>query len=177
MNVKVKTGLNIGEMETLMAEKYKIHLIGAVVIPSLCLILPGIIFLLLFYNIGTVRKMSILLIVLGILLIPFSYLTAPMIQKNMRNLLMKKENKAVIEYEVTETELIQNVTRQNGALETKTYKYSMLDSAEEKKNEFIIYVTKMQVFLLPKKDIIEGTPEELSVLLRNEFGSKFKKLN
>ncbi|WP_316559061.1 YcxB family protein [Methanimicrococcus stummii] len=90
---------------------------------------------------------------------------------------MKKENNTVIEYELTETELIQNVTRQNGALETKVYKYSMLDSAEEKKNEFIIYVTKMQVFLLPKKDIIEGTPEELSALLRNGFGSKFKKLN
>lgn len=174
MDIKIKTGLNIGSMESIIAKKNKIPLIAAAV-SSIVLLIPGIIFFVLFYNIISIRISSLLMIILGIILVPITYILTPIIQKQLRNFVMKKENGAEIIYELTKNEITQHVTRNNGAIETKKYKYSLLHSVEEKSGEFVIYINSMSVFILPKNDFIQGSPEELSGFLKKEFGSKYKK--
>lgn len=102
---------------------------------------------------------------------------AEKIQNHAQNYVEKKEGGAVIEYELNDEEIIQQATRNTGAVEIKKCRYSAMKRAEEKENEFVIYVSEMQVFILPKKDFIQGTPEELRIFLKNEFGSNFKEFN
>lgn len=173
MEIKIKTELNIGLMESIIAEKNKVLLITSIIVSAI-IILPAVFFLILFYRIPSVRILTLGIILLGILFVPFIYYFGPAIQMTLRNALIPKKSEAVIEYVLTENEIVQQTTRKNGMIEIKKFEYSMLKEAEERKNEFVIYVSKMQVFVLPKKDINQGSVEDLRNLLRQKFGNQFK---
>ena len=52
---------------------------------------------------------------------------------------------------------------------TSTAQYSALIKVYETKEMFYVYVTPVQAYLLPKKDIVKGTPEELRALLQSKL--------
>lgn len=52
---------------------------------------------------------------------------------------------------------------------TSTAQYSALIKAYETRETFYVYVTPVQAYLLPKKDIIKGAPEELRTLLQSKL--------
>jgi hypothetical protein len=45
----------------------------------------------------------------------------------------------------------------------------------ESKDSFYIYISNMQAFIIPKVDIITGTPEELSQMMTELIGKKYYK--
>ena len=52
---------------------------------------------------------------------------------------------------------------------TSTAQYSALIKVYETREMFYVYVTPVQAYLLPKKDIVKGTPEELRGLLQSKL--------
>lgn len=55
-----------------------------------------------------------------------------------------------------------------------TLPVQMLFRAIETKENFFIYIHSMAAYVLPKKDIVQGTKEELRYLLQTWLGSKYK---
>lgn len=53
--------------------------------------------------------------------------------------------------------------------------YSELFKAVETDAYFFVFLNAAQAYCVPKKDIITGTAAELSELLKNKFGDKFKR--
>ena len=52
---------------------------------------------------------------------------------------------------------------------TSTAQYSALIKVYETIEVFYVYITPVQAYLLPKKDIVKGTPEELRGLLQSKL--------
>lgn len=55
---------------------------------------------------------------------------------------------------------------------TSTMRYDALYRAYETKNAFYLYISPLQAYLLTKKDVVKGTPEELRALLQSKLPPK-----
>ena len=54
-------------------------------------------------------------------------------------------------------------------------KYSMLFRAIETKEQYFLYISRTQCYVINKADITAGSVEELNKILTNNLGEKFKK--
>ncbi|MDD4296894.1 MAG: YcxB family protein [Ruminiclostridium sp.] len=74
-----------------------------------------------------------------------------------------------------DTDMIYYYMEKPGMKTTCEWAWSLCYKAYETKDYFYIYISNMQAHIVPKKDIISGTSQELAEILHSKV-SKFKKV-
>ena len=54
-----------------------------------------------------------------------------------------------------------------------TLRYEAIYRAYEAKNDFYIFITRKHAFIVPKKDVVAGSPDELRTLLQTKMRKRF----
>lgn len=84
---------------------------------------------------------------------------------------MSRETEEVYIFEEEQIEITQTKGMDYKAVVTT--KYSYLYQVIEQKDNFILYISKMQAHLIPKDKIVEGSVEELQFIFKERLGKKF----
>lgn len=114
------------------------------------------------------------LIVLGVLITPLGYLLARFLQKRVDKSATYISDSTEEIY--TFDEQYMTLTQTMGDVFTSTLKarYSYIYKAREDNNYFYLYISQMQSHVIDKSSITQGTLEEVTALLKNNLGNKFK---
>jgi len=145
-----------------------------------------LIFILLFVFIGVLsfvspetdsdKSFGIFMIVFGVLFFPLVYLLSKVFQKILNNSTKSMSAETFMYFRFNENKIYQESNRGEEYKATYECSYTLLYKAYETKSHFFMYISRMQTFIIPKKDIVTGTPEELRQILYNKLGYKFKVL-
>ena len=116
---------------------------------------------------------GIVLIVIGVLFFPMTWLFTIWLQ-NRLDKSSKMLNAKIGTYYKFGEKIYQETCCDEATMKSTTEcNYSLLYKAYETQSHFFIFISKMQAHVLPKCDFTNGTPEELSILLREKMGDKF----
>ena len=81
-----------------------------------------------------------------------------------------------VEFEFTEHKYFIHEKRSEDYESTTNAKYFCIYKVEETKNAYLLWISKAQLQVFYKDEIIEGTEEELNEIFRLNFGKNFKQL-
>lgn len=170
--VEVKTGLNAENLR--QANKVSIKkFMWLFIVLSVLLNLVGIV------NIvspdsETPVILPVFCIILGLLIFPGIIILIPVYQK-LYNKTMKLINDETVNFfRFCDDKFYQEATKGTDFKDVCECGYSYIFKAIETNEHFFIYISKLQMHIIPKKNITLGTPMELRSILMGRLGAKFK---
>lgn len=121
--------------------------------------------------------LGIMMIALGVLFLPLIFLLSKWLQKIMNKSLKVMNSETINYFRFDESRIFQEMIRGNEYKATSESSYTMLYKAYETQSHFFMYISNRQVHIIPKKDFITGTPQELTNIFSARLGKKFKFIN
>jgi hypothetical protein len=116
-------------------------------------------------------------IVIAVLLLLIIFLLIRVLQKSMNGLNNLVNSEATSYLRIDENRIYREANSDEDFRSMSECSFAMLYKAYETKTHFFLFISNMQPHVVPKKDIIKGTPEELASVLSAKLGKKFKDLN
>lgn len=117
---------------------------------------------------------GVFLIVLGVSITPLCYLVTIFLQKlnDKATVYISDETQEVYTFDEQYMTLTQ--TRGDVFSTTLKAKYSYIHKVLEDKKYYYLFISKLQSHVIDKSSITQGMLEEMSALLKNTLGEKFK---
>lgn len=146
---------------------------------SFIMIILSLIFILLgFFMIlnGEDLSIGITLIVLGILYIPLVILLTKFFQKRLDKSMSIMSSETKCNYLFTDEGITIDENKNDEFSCVIKAKYNYLYKVIETKDSYLLYISKMQLHVFFKNEIVEGTVDELNMIFKNRLGSHFKAL-
>lgn len=120
---------------------------------------------------------------IGMFLILFGIIYLPMlliinkcaIKKNKKTMPILSDE-TITTYEFNEDEISVSACKENMFHSQATYKYSCIYKAVETKESYLLYISNHQAEVILKKDIIEGSIEELNHILKMNLKDRVRLL-
>ena len=119
---------------------------------------------------------GIFMIVFSVLFIPLVWWLSKGLQKVVNKSMKIMNVETMCYFRFDENKIYQHIVRGEEFKDTSESSYSMLYKAFETRSHFFLYISNMQTHVIPKKDIILGTAQELASILFGKLGKKFKVL-
>ena len=119
-------------------------------------------------------SLSIIYIIMGVLILPIGYLlTNAMQNKTTKTMpVMSSETTEVFEFDFDFVKITQTKGENFTAI-TKT-DFSYFYKAVETKTHYFLYISNMQMHVIDKNTLTQGTLEDFNEILSSCMGSKFK---
>lgn len=116
------------------------------------------------------------IIAFGTLFLPLVYLLSIFFQRIINKSMKIMNTETTNYFRFDENKIYQEMIRGDEYKATSESSYKMLHKAYETKSHFFMYISNMQTHVIPKKDIVSGTPQELANIFSAALGKKFKVL-
>jgi hypothetical protein len=113
-------------------------------------------------------------LVFGVLFLPIVFLLSHVLQKWINKSMKILSSETAYYFRIDENKIYQEMCSGENFRSTSESSYAMLYKAYETGSHFFLFISKLQTHVVPKKDIISGTPEELANILSATLGKKFK---
>ncbi|MBR2933096.1 MAG: YcxB family protein [Clostridia bacterium] len=119
-------------------------------------------------------RLAIFYIVMGVLILPIGYVLTNAIQSktNKTMSVMSAETKEVFEFDYDFVKITQ--TKGDNFKAVTQTDFSYFYKVFETKTQYFLYISNMQVHVVNKSGITQGTIEEFNEILSSSLGSKFK---
>ncbi len=144
------------------------------------LLLPLIIIALLFTGCGINSIISdgdwifgIVIIAFGVLYVPIVWLLTRIIQKRHNKSMYIMSEETISTFTFTEDKMCIEEVKCDKYKANVEASYEYLYKVDETATHYFLYISKQQCHVIPKCDLVEGTLEELNILLFNNLGPKF----
>ncbi len=165
--IKFVTAFN-SEKAKLINKRTFAKSLWAFIVLSLVMVLYGVVML------SDDVLIGVTLIVVGVLFYPLVRLITFFLQRkqNQSMSIMSEQTEETYQFDDEYIVITQHQGRDFQAVTRATYNY--LYSAEETADCYYLYISKMQCHVLPKRDLVEGSLQEMNDLLARKLGDKFK---
>lgn len=169
--IQFKSKLNDEALQSLNKNQLK-KMMGPIAIISVCMLVIGIY---LYYMVNTFLGMF--LILFGIIYLPMLLIINKYAIKKNKKTMPILSDETITTYEFNEDEIIVTAAKENMFHSQATYKYSCIYKAVETKESYLLYISNHQAEVVLKKDIIEGSIEELNHILKMNLKDRVSLLN
>jgi len=166
--IQFKSKLNDEVVQSLNKNQLK-KMMGPIAIISICMLVIGIY---LYCRIDTFIGMF--LILFGIIYLPMLLIINKYAIKKNKKTMNILSDETITTYEFNEDEIIVTASKENMYHSQATYKYSCIYKAVETKESYLLYISNHQAEVVLKKDIVEGSIEELNHILKMNLRDRFK---
>ena len=119
---------------------------------------------------------GIVTIVLGVGFLPLVYSLSRFAQKFINKTMKLLHDETLNYFRFEESMFYQETVKGDEYRGTTECAYSLLYKAYETKSHFFLFISNMQTHVVPKKDIVTGSAQELSDRLKALMGKRFKRL-
>ena len=123
------------------------------------------------------RSFGIFLAAVGILFYPIVFILTKGMQKLVNKSMKMMSAETLVCFRFEEEKVYEEDIKGEVMRSTSEVSYELFYKAYETKSHFFMYISMMQTWIIPKKDIVTGTPEEIAHILSGKLGKKFKVLN
>lgn len=168
--IQFKSKLNDEVLKSLNKNQLK-KMMGPIAIISVCMIIIGIY---LYYRVDMFFGMFFIL--LGIIYPPMLVMVNKCAIKKNKKTMNILSDETITTYEFNEDEVSVTRCKENMFHSQATYKYSCIYKAVETKESYLLYISNHQAEVVLKKDIIEGSIEELNRILKMNLKDRVKLL-
>ena len=139
------------------------------VVCSLILILLGV-----FQFVDGEKSVGMFLILFGILFVPVFLIILKFSQKKVNETMTLLQGETVEIYEFADEEIHIQTNKGEEYFSLITAKYGYLYRVDETKDNYFLFISKIQSHVIDKRFLIEGSIEELNALFTAKLGPKFK---
>lgn len=115
---------------------------------------------------------GIFLIAIGVLFFPICLLLTKIGQKNFNKSMSLMSDETIFSCEFGDNEIYMEESKGSSYFATIRSDYTHFYKVYETDTHYFLYISKQQCHVLPKCDIVEGTVEELNILLFRHLGPK-----
>ncbi len=165
--VKIETVFNKELTKALQNYSIKKSMIFLSILSLLIIFLGVILIFLEEYEFG------IGIIIFAVLYVPFLFLVMKLSQKSLDKSYQLVSDETISTYEFNNDYIKITVKKGDDFFSEITTKYFSIYKAIETSDTYFLYISKTQSYVFFKKDIVEGSVEELNALLKNNLGKKF----
>lgn len=120
---------------------------------------------------------GIALIAFGVLFLPLFFLLVFGLQRLANKTMPLMGAETLNTFWFDQYKIYQEQLRGTEYRATVESSYTLLYKAYETRSHFFLYISNAQVHIVPKKDIVSGSPEELAGYFTLHLQKKFKKYN
>lgn len=117
---------------------------------------------------------GVVMLVFGVLFTPLCLLLTKLLQKNLNKSMSVLSSDTVETYQFFPDRLIITQRKGDDYEATTSTKYSYLYKVEETPTHYFMKISKVQMHVVKKADLTQGTIEELNEILASNLGIKFK---
>ncbi len=168
--IKFKSKLNDEAVKSLNNNQLKKMIVPIIAICIACL---GMGFYL-YYEVSI--YLGMFFIIFGILYLPILLIMNKCSIKKNKKTMHILSDETITTFEFNEEEVIVTASKENMFHSQATYKYSCIYKAVETKESYLLYISNRQAEVVLKKDIIEGSIEELNHILKMNLKDRAKLL-
>ena len=120
------------------------------------------------------KSVGVSCILFGVVFAPVFLLIVSVSQKKVNSTMTLLQGETVEIYEFSEEELIIQTSKGEEYFSLVKAKYGYLYRVDETKDNYFLYISKIQSHIIDKRFLIEGSIEELNELFAARLGEKFK---
>lgn len=168
--IQFKSKLNDDALQSLNKNQLK-KMMGPIAIISVCMLVIGIY---LYYMVN--MFIGMFLILFGIIYLPMLLIINKCAIKKNKKTMPILSDETITTYEFNEDEISVSACKENMFHSQATYKYSCIYKAVETKESYLLYISNHQAEVILKKDIIEGSIEELNHILKMNLKDRVRLL-